>query len=90
MVLIVCVSSLIGEVVVALSSLSLSLTFLLNSPLELVADTLPFISCSAVQFTTYEQLKKVSKRITPFTSLTLSLVVYSARVERIGYPETTR
>ena len=62
MVLIVCASCLIGEVVVTLFSLSLSLTFLSNSPslLELVADTLPFISYSAVQFTTYEQLKKVN------------------------------
>ena len=60
MVLIVCVSCLIGEVVAALSPLSFSLTFLSNSLLELVADTSPFISYSAVQFTTYEQLKKVN------------------------------
>jgi hypothetical protein len=60
MVLIVCVSCLIGEVVVALFFLSVSLTFLFNRPLELVADILSFISFSAVQFTTYEQLKKVN------------------------------
>jgi len=36
---------------------------------------LRIVPYSAVQFTTYEQLKKV---------------VYSARVERVGYPETAR